>query len=173
MALSISGSSPSFTTYQGGVLTSGTAQASTSGTSITFTSIPSWVKRITFVMSGVSTAANSYMTVRVGSGSISTSGYVGYYSYVTNAGATSAASTTDGFQIQSASAGNNVYALVTICNVSGNSWVATVAGGSPAASTTFQGGGGITLGGALDRVSITTPVGTDTFDAGTINVLYE
>ena len=156
-----------------GVITSGTAVASTSGTSINFTGIPSWVKRVTLVLSGVSTAANSYMTVRVGSGSVATSGYAGYYSYVTNAGATSAASTTDGFQIQSASAANNVYALVTICNISGNSWVATISGGSPAASTTFQGGGGITLGGVLDRVSLTTPVGTDTFDAGSINILYE
>jgi len=134
---------------------------SASGTSVDFTSIPSWAKRITFVMSGVSTALNSYMTVRLGSGSITTSGYVGYYSYVTNAGATSASSVTDGFQIQAASAANNVYALVTVCNVSGNSWVATVAGGSPAASTTFQGGGGITLSGVLDRISVTTPVGTD------------
>ena len=155
-----------------GAFVAGTS-VSASGTSVTFTNIPSWVKRVTLVLSGVSTAANSYMTVRIGSGTVATSGYAGYYSYVTNAGATSAASTTDGFQIQSASAANNVYAIVTISNISGNSWVATISGGSPAASTTFQGGGGITLGGALDRVSITTPVGTDTFDAGTINILYE
>jgi len=153
-------------------ITQGTS-VSASGTSVTFTGIPSWAKRITFVMSGVSTALNSYMTVRLGSGSITTSGYVGYYSYVTNAAATSASSITDGFQIQAASSASNVYALVTVCNVSGNSWVATVAGGSPAASTTFQGGGGITLSGVLDRISVTTPVGTDTFDAGSINILYE
>lgn len=153
-------------------IVAGTA-VTASGTAVTFTGIPSWVERITLMLSGVSTAANSYMTVRIGSGSITTSGYAGYYSYVTNAGATSASSTTDGFQIQSASAANNVYALITLCNVTGNTWVATVAGGSPAASTTFQGGGGITLSGVLDRISLTTPVGTDTFDAGTVNILYE
>lgn len=144
-----------------------------SGTAVTFTGIPSWVERITLMLSGVSTAGNTFMTVRIGSGSVATSGYVGYYSYVTNAGATSAASTTNGFQIQSAVAAGNVYALITLCNITGNTWVATVAGGSPGAETTFQGGGGITLGGVLDRISLTTPGGTDTFDAGTVNILYE
>jgi hypothetical protein len=33
--------------------------------------------------------------------------------------------------------------------------------------------GGVALGGALDRVRITTVNGTDTFDAGSINILYE
>jgi hypothetical protein len=33
--------------------------------------------------------------------------------------------------------------------------------------------GSKTLSGALDRIRITTVNGTDTFDAGTINILYE
>ena len=56
MALILSGDSPSISgTYQGGVLTNGTTQASTSGTSIDFTSIPSWVKRVTILFNGTST----------------------------------------------------------------------------------------------------------------------
>ena len=47
--------------------------------------------------------------------------------------------------------------------------------GDPITSTgaTATAGGGVTLGGALDRVVLTTSNGTDTFDAGSINVFYE
>jgi hypothetical protein len=34
-------------------------------------------------------------------------------------------------------------------------------------------GGFVPLSGTLDRVRITTANGTDTFDAGSINILYE
>jgi len=156
-----------------GVLTSGTSVASTSGTSIDFTGIPSWVKRITVMFNNVSTNGSSYIQVRIGDGSIVATGYVGYYSYATNAGAVSASSVTTGFQLQSANAANNIYGTVILNNVSGNTWVANVSGGAPAAFVTLQGGGGITLSGVLDRVRITTVNGTDTFDAGSINILYE
>jgi len=59
-------------------ITSGTAVASTSGTSIDFTSIPSWVKSITVMFSAVSTSGTSDVIVRLGTGgSPETSGYVG------------------------------------------------------------------------------------------------
>ena len=83
MALSISGSSPSFSSYQGGTITSGTAVASTSGTSIDFTSIPSWVKRITVMFNGVSTNGTSQVQIQLGAGSVTTTGYL---SYATNLG---------------------------------------------------------------------------------------
>ena len=156
-----------------GGIGSATAQASTSGTSINFTDIPAGVKRITVMFQGVSTNGTSFMQVRIGAGSIVATGYVGYYSYVTNAGATSAASVTDGFQLQTSSASNNIYGTMTLFNVSGNSWVASISAGSPGSVVTVQGGGGITLGGTLDRIRITTVNGTDTFDAGSINILYE
>jgi hypothetical protein len=41
------------------------------------------------------------------------------------------------------------------------------------ASTPTVGGGVLALGGVLDRIRITTINGTDTFDAGSINILYE
>jgi hypothetical protein len=34
-------------------------------------------------------------------------------------------------------------------------------------------GNALALGGVLDRVRLTTVNGTDTFDAGTVNILYE
>jgi len=108
-----------------GTITSGTVVASTSGTSIDFTNLPSWVKRITVMFQGVSTNGTSYIQVRIGSGSIVATGYVGYYSYVTGAG-NNAAAPTDGFQLQSANASNNIYGTVVLSNVSGNTWVANI-----------------------------------------------
>lgn len=62
--------------YVGG-LTSGTAVATTSGTSIDFTGIPSWAKKITVMFSAVSTNGTSPIQVQIGAGSVSNSGYVG------------------------------------------------------------------------------------------------
>jgi len=57
-----------------GVIVSGTAVASTSGTSIDFTSIPSWVKRVTVMFAGVSTNGTGSYLIQIGdSGGIETS----------------------------------------------------------------------------------------------------
>jgi len=62
---------------QGGAITSATAQASTSGTSIDFTSIPSWVKRITVMFNGVSLSGTSSILIQLGdSGGFENTGYV-------------------------------------------------------------------------------------------------
>jgi hypothetical protein len=145
-----------------------------SGTSVDFTSIPSWVKRITVMFSGVSTNGTSLIQARLGtSGGVVSTGYTGYYSYVTNAGATSAFASTTGFVLQSAFAGNDISGTITITNITGNTWVATVSCGSAIATVTLQGGGNVALSGTLDRIRITTGNGTDTFDAGSINILFE
>jgi hypothetical protein len=145
-----------------------TAVASTSGTSIDFTSIPSWVKRITVMFSGVSLSGTDNLLVQIGSGSLSTSGYVsGGFGY----GAT--VNSTAGFIIPSGSAARLTTAQVVITNISGNVWIASCVYGADVA--TVGGGvstGNITLGNTLDRVSVTR-TGTNTFDAGTINILYE
>lgn len=157
------------TTGAYGQVVSGTAVASTSGTSIDFTSIPSWVKRITVLLSGVSTNGTSNLQCQVGAGSVTTSGYAGGYSR-----GTTASSATSGLIIQAApAAASNYYGSVVWYNLSGNTWVAssnTITGASDAATL---GNCNITLSGALDRVRITTVGGTDTFDAGSINILYE
>jgi len=149
-------------------LTSGTAVASTSGTSVDFTSIPSWVKRITVMLNGVSLSGTDNLLVQIGSGSLTTSGYVsGGFGY----GAT--ISSTAGFIVPSNSAARLTTAQVVITNVSGNIWIASCVFGAEIA--TVGGGvstGTITIGGALDRVSVTR-TGTNTFDAGSINILYE
>ncbi len=155
-----------------GVIKSGTAVASTSGTSIDFTGIPATAKRITVMFNGVSTNGTSLIQVQIGSGSVVTTGYSGYYAFISTSIVNGAASTT-GFQFNSNSAGNNLAGAVTLLNQSGNAWVASVMVGSPGAGTSNTGGGVLTLSGVLDRVRITTVNGTDTFDAGSINILWE
>jgi hypothetical protein len=148
----------------------GTAVATTSGATIDFTSIPSWVKRITIMFQGVSTTGTSYKIIQIGSGSILTTGYLstGSFSGAT-AGATSA---TSGFIIASNSAAEVISGLMVLTNISGNIWVANH---DVKLSTTYTaaGGGDVTLSGIIDRLRLTTVNGTDTFDAGSINILYE
>jgi len=155
-------------------IVSGTAQASTSGTSIDFTSIPSWVKRITVMLSGVSTSGTANIICRIGTGgTVATTGYTGNITALTNAAAVSVTDITGSLSISStASATNNYVGTVVWTNLSGDTWVGTSSGRTAGTITTI-GNGAITLSGVLDILRITTGNGTDTFDAGTINILYE
>lgn len=151
-------------------LTRGTAVASTSGTSIDFTSIPSWVKRITVMLSGVSTTGTSNYVIQIGSGSYTTTGYTSYVQYGTSGG-----TNTNGFMIVGSNAAAYLYyGTAVLVNVTGNIWVCNGTGivNTTAVNQTMF-SGGLTLGGTLDRVRITTVGATDTFDAGSINILYE
>jgi hypothetical protein len=157
-----------------GVLTSGTAVASTSGTSIDFTSIPSWVKRITVMLNGVSTNGSSNWLFQLGdSGGIESTGYI---SVGANFGsAVASINYTAGFGLYVTSATHVMQGFVTICNLTGNEWTAngSFAGSVGGSSFTYATSGGKTLSATLDRIRITTVNGTDTFDAGSINILYE
>ena len=153
-------------------ITQGTAVASTSGTSIDFTSLPSWIKRITVMFSGVSLSGTANPLIQIGAGSVTTSGYISSGAAVAGAGSTGMVSSTAGFVMNSSGAANVVSGHMIITTLGSNVWVSSH---SAKYSTTFClfGGGDITLGGTLDRVRITTTNGTDTFDAGSINILYE
>lgn len=148
-------------------IVSGTAVASTSGTSIDFTGIPSWVKRITVMLSGVSTNGTSNPLLQVGSsGSVESTGYSAQ-----GAQQSSSTSYTTGFGIPSSLAANILYGSFVLTNLNSNNWVCFFVVGANGA--VFSGGGIKTTVGTLDRVRITTVNGTDTFDAGSINILYE
>jgi hypothetical protein len=155
------------------LVTSGTAVATTSGTSIDFTSIPSWVKRITVMMNGVSTNGSSLVQIQLGSGSVTTTGYTSFSGWFGSAGQTATSNVTSGFSIAGGNAvcARNVNMQISLQTT--NTWVASHSGGDDGLSVVYSGGGNIALGGALDRVRITTINGTDTFDAGSINILYE
>jgi len=148
-------------------IVSGTA-VTASSTSVDFTSIPSWVKRITVMFSGVSTNGSSFIQVQIGSGSVTTSGY----SSETGFGTTFSAATT-GFAIQGMAAASTKFGHLTLTHIGNNLWASSHVIGDVGSLLVSVGGGSITLGGVLDRVRITTVNGTDTFDAGTINILYE
>ena len=156
-------------------IVSGTAVASTSGTSISFTGIPSWAKRVSVLLSGVSLSASAQLLIQVGSGSTTTSGYVGYYFLQQNNGTPAVTSATDGFRVPTNNAASTVHGKLSIDLITNTTYVAsgTFVGLTGSSVATFLGTGGtIALGGALDRVVITS-TSTDTFDAGSINILYE
>jgi hypothetical protein len=131
------------------------------------------VKRITVMFNGMSTNGTSDPLVRIGSGGVTATGYSSVASYIATAGATSTATSTTGFNIRDAASGAIRNGQMTITNVSGNIWVSAHTMCDLPNGTTCVGAGGVTLSGTLDRVSITAANGTDTFDAGSINILYE
>jgi hypothetical protein len=173
MATTIDGSA-SVTINSGAVLgiTSGTAVASTSGTSIDFTSIPSWVKRLTVMFNGVSTNGTSFVQVQLGSGSFTTSGYYSAASDIVSS-VTTSTSTTGLLFTKNSSASDARVGTMTITNISGNIWISTSTSVLTNAGVSNVSAGNITLSGTLDRVRITTVNGTDTFDAGSVNIMYE
>jgi hypothetical protein len=160
-------------TIQGGSITSGTAVASTSGTSIDFTSIPSWVKRITVVLNGVSTSGSSNWVLQLGSGSITSTGYLGSGARFTNGSAVTIASYTSGIGLNIDNAAAVLGGAFTLTLLGSNKWSITGLFSRPASDSIFNAIGTIDLAGVLDRVRITTVNGTDTFDAGSVNILYE
>jgi hypothetical protein len=149
-------------------IVSGTAVASTSGTSVDITGIPSWVKRITFLFNGNSTSGTSNYLVQIGSGSVTTSGYTS----TCQQGGTSVSSTAGFIASQGIAAARFVYGSMQICSYGSFVYIASGVLADYTAAV-HSSGGAITLGGAIDRVRLTTANGTDTFDAGSINIFYE
>ena len=154
---------------------SGTSVASTSGTSVNFTSIPSWVKRVTVMFSGVSTNGTSPILVQLGdSGGIETTGYS---SSVMRVGASASVylTSTAGLLTQESTVATSLYnGLSTIVLLGSNIWLQNSFVSSPSATNSGNtAAGSKTLSDTLDSIRITTVNGTDTFDAGTINILYE
>ena len=161
------------------LLTSGTAVASTSGTSIDFTGIPSWAKRITVMFNGVSTNSTSLPQVQIGtSGGIQTSGYTGTTSGLANSSGVSE-NLSAGFLLAvlgswSAPLSINGKIDLVLLDASTGIWACSgVVGYTGGVTICIMIGGVKTLSGTLDRIRLTTVNGTDTFDAGSINIMYE
>jgi hypothetical protein len=152
-------------------LVSGTTQNSTSGTSIDFTGIPSWVKRITVIFNQVSTSGTSNIQLQIGSGSVQTTGYSSV-SVVMSTGVANTGVVSTGMVIYDGLAASSYSMHIVFTLVSGNTWVSSHYGMKDTVSA-VNGGGTVSLSGALDRVRVTTINGTDTFDAGSINIQYE
>ena len=169
----LTGATISSSTINGGTITSGTA-VSASGTSVDFTGIPSWVKRITVMLKGVSTSGSSIVQLQLGdAGGIETSDYDGSLAAIVSS-STGALAFTTGFTVDNTNSSTSVHErCVVFTLLSGNTWMASITGGLSNTIRVAVGGGSKTLSDTLTQVRITTVNGTDTFDAGTINILYE
>lgn len=157
-----------------GAFVAGTAVASTSGTSIDFTSIPSWVKRVTVIFNGVGTNGGSPGIMRLGTSSgFATTGYAsgGAYTGLSTSGGTR----TDGLLIDGNATDSSVlkHGHAVLTKISGNTWTQSFVFGQSNSGYGLLGGGSITLSDTLTQVRITTANGTDAFDAGSINIMWE
>ena len=155
------------------VNTLATAVTSTSGTSIDFTSLPSWVKRITVMFIGVSGSGTSFPTVRLGTVSgFETTGYSGSTQF-----GTGAVTFTTGFEFASniATAARLYHGAMTLTlqNSSTNTWAETSIVGCSDGAAAAIGGGSKSTASVVTQLRITFVNGTDTFDAGSVNILYE
>jgi hypothetical protein len=155
---------------QGNTLVSGTVQASTSGTQILFEDIPAWAKRITVNLSGVSLSGNDRIEIVIGdSGGLEANGY----SSLANNGSGSSVFTA-AFTLMSIGGGSEFFtgsSVLSLLDAENNTWVQNsllIREGSSLISSV----GTKSLSSALTQIAI-KPSGTDTFDAGKINILYE
>lgn len=154
-------------------LVSGTSVAATSGTAIDFTSIPSWVKKITVILQQISTTGTSGVAIQLGdSGGVETTGYVGTGTAITGPNTCGVSSFSSAFVCLGSSSSASRSGLLSIVNVTGNIWVASGTFDDGAIQAGHTQGSKI-LSATLDRVRITTLGGTDTFDTGNVNIIYE
>ena len=158
------------TAYVDGKMVRATAVNSTSGTSIDFTGIPSWAKRITVMFNGISASGASIPMIQLGTSSgVETTGYAG----AAWNGSTSALAMSNGFIIDNAHEANILtYGQMVLTSMGSNTWVENSIFSTSNVFMLFS-AGRKTLANTLDRIRITTVNGTDTFDAGQINIMYE
>jgi hypothetical protein len=149
-----------------------TSQATTSGTSKDFLNIPSWAKKITVMFNSVSTNGTSNILVQIGSGSIATTAYVSTSIFSLASNGTGGASSTAGFLIFTNTTTSTISGHLTLIVIGSNLWVSSHITKLGTTATSY-GAGDITLSGVLDRLRLTTVNGTDTFDAGSVNILIE
>ena len=156
-------------------ITSGTAVASTSGTSISFTALPAWVKRVSIMLVGVSTNGTSNLAVQIGPvAGVETTGYSGY-AYTP----ASAVGYTTEWAITGTNSAANVHSgtvFLSLADSATNTWVMSAVGGGVGVNTVSVAGGSKAIAGALSVLRVigsNTGSPVDTFDLGSINILYE
>jgi hypothetical protein len=173
MSVVINGSA-GVTTNSGAVYDSiqrSTSQTTTSGTAFNFGSIPSWVKRITVMFQGVSLSGTDNILVQIGdSGGIENTGYVSSSTGFTGT-AGSTVNNTTGFVLATDTAAYIASGCMVLTNLTGNVWVASGVGKLSTAAS-WVSGGDKTLSDTLTQLTVTR-TGTNTFDAGSINIIYE
>lgn len=156
-----------------GTITRGTAVTPGAVTSVTFSSIPSWVKQVTLHFSGISLSGTDHFLIRLSTGgTFASTGYNSSSNFTTVAGATGGTSSTAGAVLFGNATANTLTGSYTFTNITGNTWIGT---GLHIYDNDAQFVGTeaskVTLSGTLDGIRI-LPSGANTFDAGTINITY-
>jgi hypothetical protein len=150
-----------------------TAKASTSGVAVQFTGIPSWARRITVAFNNVSTNGTTNILVQLGTGGTpTTSGYTGNSVFSWASGVVPVSSTA-GIPIFNNAASYNHFGHLVLTNISGSTWLASGEFVTAGTQGSIISGGVVTLAGVLDYLRVVAANGTDTFDAGSINVFFE
>lgn len=161
------------TELAGSLINLQTAQTASSNTAFDFTGIPSWVNRVNVIGRGLSTNGTSVYSLRIGDGAIVATGYLGAVTTIAGGAATTNNPITGATLLLGPTAASVLRFKATIERVSGNDWVISGLASLSNTNTTSAFVTELTLSGALDRVQLTTAAGTDTFDAGSINISWE
>jgi len=168
----------SFDTPDGGITYKGTAVATTSGTSVEFTGIPSAATRLTLLFAEVSASGTDNFKVQLGhSGAYYTSNYNSTGGWLGESEGYSEIGLTDGFAVHNVSGDSsslNLRMTFTKLNntATGTSWIQDHQGGN--ANVNLRSGGGIltSVSTAVDRLKVIF-TGSNTFDAGSMNLTWE
>ena len=147
-----------------------------SGLSIDFLSIPTWVKKITINLSGISTNGSSNIQVQLGdAGGLETTGYLGSSSGMT-VSAVASANFTSGAVFGNAWVPSIVVSgsiVISLIDPATNMYSITGILGRHDAAGTFVFGYTKSTSQDLTDVRITSGNGSDTFDSGSVNFMYE
>ena len=146
-----------------------TPQATTSGTAFDFLGIPSGATQITVCFDLVSLSGSDHFLIQLGdSGGIETTDYES-----SSGSSGSGSSLTSGLHIQGGNASRLLSGsmILTLMDPTTNKWVAQHSLSINGLNNFVTGGGRKVLSAALDRLRITRS-GTNTFDAGFVNVSY-
>ena len=155
-------------------LVSGTAQSApfANTSSINFTGIPSSATRITVSIVALSYVGAGVGTLQIGSGTLTTTGYASNHVSLVNSATVAASSTTNGFGILNTGVStSNITGIYTLTLATGNTWCFSEQVFRVGDATMTLANGFITLSGVLDRLSVVAT--TSTFDAGTVNIMWE
>ena len=152
----------------------GTVVATTSGTTVNLTDVPSGVKAVDITFNVVSTNGSSGVMLQIGpSGGVVTTGYSST-AYGSTDGATS--TSTAGLLISRNPASNDALygnAHLRLMNASTNTWTIDGMVGGRNGSGMCWFSGIIALAGPLIKLRLATVNGSDTFDAGDANTQWQ
>jgi hypothetical protein len=149
--------------------TQGTEQATTSGTAITFGSIPTGTMMIIINFKGVSLGAGDFQCTLGDAGGLETSGYVSIGMTLLGSADPIVGSSTAAFDFDIGAGGcvANGQMILTLENASAFTWCASY-NISESGSQTAIGNGQKSLSAELTQVSVSG----GTFDAGAMNIMY-